>query len=424
MLDIKYIRENPQKVKLAIASKGVDENLVDAVLALDEKKRQILLEIETIRAKKNQAEKKILEEPEEIKKKAIIGALKEVKEFLDKKEEELKKIILEYEKTLGLLPNLPQSDVPLGQDENDNVVVKTIAPKSKFSFIPQDYLTLAEKLDLIDVARAAKTSGSRFGILKREAAILEVALVSYVFNKLLKKGFIPVIPPALIKKDIFWGTGYSERNPQETYYIPTDDLYLIGTAEHVMIGMYYNEILKETDLPLRLVGWSSCFRREAGSYGQDTKGIMRVHQFDKVEMVSFTTAEQSDAEHKFLLSLEEEIMQDFKLPYEVRLICTGDLSQPAAKSFDIYTFLPGQNKGLGEYRETHSCSNCTDYQARRLNIKVKRGDRAEFVHTLNGTAIAIGRFLIALMENYQTKEGYIKVPPILWKYTHGLKIIK
>ncbi|MDD4999198.1 MAG: serine--tRNA ligase [Candidatus Pacebacteria bacterium] len=421
MIDVKLIREQPNLVKEGIRKKGTDPSIIDKFLELDLKKRRLLQEIENIRAKKNAAEKKMSLAGN---KEAILEALKEAKAFLTEKGEELEAIEREWKDSLSLIPNLPLTSVPEGKDESENIVLREEGVKPVFNFIPKDYLTLAEELDIIDTKRAAKTSGSRFGFLKREAALLESALLCFLFEKLIKKGFTPIIPPVLIKHFPFWGMGYLDRGKEEVYFLEKDELYLIGTAEQIIGSMHLDETFEKEELPKRYLGFSSCFRREAGSYGKDTKGILRVHQFDKAEMFSFSRPEDSQKEHEFLLSLEEEIMKNLGIPYRVLLICSGDLGDPAAAKYDIEAWLPGQNNGKGEYRETHSTSNCTDFQARRLNIKFKneKGGK-EYVHTLNGTALAMGRAIIAIIENYQTKEGKIKIPKVLWRYTGGIKII-
>jgi len=422
MLDIKLIREQPERIKEGIGKKGADTFLVDKILELDKKKRDLIQEIETVRAKKNTAEKKIVKEKD---KDGIMKVLKDAKIFLSDKEKELEEVQKEYKKILSLIPNPPLDYVPEGKDERDNVVIRQVGKKPKFNFIPQDYLSLAEKLDIIDTQRASKISGSRFGILKGGAAILEIALIKFVFDKLTKKGFIPIIPPVLIKREPFWGMGYLDRGEEDVYYLPKDELYLVGTSEQMIGPMHMNEVFEEEDLPRRYVSFSSCFRREAGSYGKDTKGILRVHQFDKIEMFVFSKPENSIKEHDFLLSVEEEMMKDLRIPYQVLQICSGDLGDPAVAKYDIEAWLPGQNNGEGQYRETHSTSNCTDFQSRRLNIKFKNKavGKNELVHTLNGTAFAMGRIIIAIIENYQTKDGKIKIPKALLRYANGIKVI-
>lgn len=423
MLDIKLIRENPNLVKEGISKKGIVPSLVDEVLNLDVKRKELIKKIEALRAKRNIANEKLLKVSNQ-EKEEILKVLKEVKIVLEQQEKELKEIEEDFKKRMSLLPNLPLQNVPVGANETDNVVMKEDGKRPVFNFSPKDYIQISENLDIIDVKRAAKTSGSRFGFLKKEGALLEIGLIQFVIELLFKKGFEIIIPPTLIKPELMWAMGYVERGKEEIYYLEKDNLYLIGTAEQIIGPMFAGEIFNENELPKRIAAFSSCYRREAGSYGKDTKGILRVHQFDKVEMFIFSKPEDSIKEHQFLLSIEEEIMQKLGIPYRVINICTGDLGDSAAAKYDIEAWLPGQNEGKGEYRETHSTSNCTDFQARRLNTKYKTKNGLEFVHTLNGTAIAIGRTIIAIIENYQTKEGFVQIPKVLWKYTNGLKIIK
>ncbi len=423
MLDIKFILQYPEEVKKGIKNKGVDPSLVDEVLNLDSKRRELIKKIEALRAKRNIANEKLLKAPNQ-EKEEILKVLKEVKIVLSQQEKELKEIEENFKKKMSLLPNLPLPNVPIGKDETGNVAIKEVGKKPFFNFPPKDYIQISENLDIIDVKRAAKTSGSRFGFLKKEGALLEIGLIQFAIELLSKKGFEIIIPPTLIKPELMWAMGYVDRGKEEIYYLEKDNLYLIGTAEQIIGPMYAGEIFNENELPKRIAAFSSCYRREAGSYGKDTKGILRVHQFDKVEMFVFSKPEDSINQHQFLLSLEEEIMQKLGIPYRLINICTGDLGDPAAAKYDIEAWLPGQNEGKGEYRETHSTSNCTDFQARRLNTKYKTKNGLEFVHTLNGTAIAIGRTIIAIIENYQTKEGFVKIPKVLWKYTNGVKIIK
>jgi len=291
--------------------------------------------------------------------------------------------------------------------------MKNVGIRTKFSWKAKNYMELAEALDIIDVQRAAKVSGTRFGYLKGGVVMLEFALIQLAFDVLLKQGFIPIVPPVMIKAEMAKGMGYLEQlGKEEAYYLPEDDLYLVGTSEQSLGTMHANEVFNEKDLPRRYAGFSTCFRREAGSYGKDVKGILRVHQFDKIEMFSFCKPEDSVKEHKLLLSLEEKLMKLLKIPYRVVQVCSGDLSMPSVATYDIESWMPGQN----QYRETHSTSNCTDFQARRLNIRYRSKNGIEFVHMLNGTAFAIGRTLIAIIENYQQKDGSVKVPIALQKY--------
>ena len=282
---------------------------------------------------------------------------------------------------------------------------------------------MAQELGIIDTERAAKVSGSRFGYLKGAAVLLEFALVQLAMKTAAKDGFIPVIPPVLVGEKAMWSMGYLERGRDEIYYLPADNLYLVGTSEQSIGPMYMDEIFKEKELPRRYIGFSTCFRREAGSYGKDTKGILRVHQFDKVEMFSIVKPEDSEKEHQLILSIEEKLMRALELPYRVLDICSGDLGDPAAAKYDIEVWMPGQNGGKGEYRETHSTSNTTDFQSRRLNIKYRNKEgEIDFVHMLNGTGFS-QRPILAILENYQTEKGTVKVPKVLQDYL-GMDEIK
>jgi seryl-tRNA synthetase len=401
MLDINFIRQNPNKVKEGANRKGVDID-IDKILELDKKKRKLLQRIELLRSEKNKLGREDIQRGQQIKEE-----IKRLEPELEKAEKELNYLILQ-------IPNLPFEEVPVGKDEKDNVVVKKVGKPRKFSFKPKDYMEIAERLDLIDTKRAAKISGTRFGILKREAVLIEFALVKFALDTLLKEKFIPVIPPVMLKEEMARGTGYFEAtDKEEAYFLPKDNLFLAGTSEQPLMAMHAAEIFEEKDLPKRYVAFSTCFRREAGSYGKDTKGILRVHQFDKVEMVSFCKPEDSKKEHLFLLKRQEKLMRALKIPYQLVQICTGDLGRPAAAKYDIESWLPSENR----YRETHSTSNCTDFQARRLNIRYRgKTGKLNFVHTLNGTAFAIGRILIMLIENHQQKDGSIRIPTALQKY--------
>lgn len=407
MLDINFIRQNPEKVKQACKNKGVDVD-IDRLLELDEERRSFITSTESLMAEKNKLGKNDIEEARKIKEEII-----KIAPDRKKVEQEFNNLILE-------VPNIPFDDVPVGKDETQNAVLRKWGKIPKFNFQPKEHFEIGEKLDIIDIERAAKIAGARFYFLKNEGVLLERALVNFAFDFLTKKGFIPVIPPVMIKGEIAWGLGYLEQtDDQEAYFIGKDNLYLTGTSEQSLVAMHTKEVLPEKELSKKYVGFSTCFRREAGSYGKDTKGIMRVHQFDKVEMVVFSKPEDSKKEHQLLLSIEEQLMKTLELPYQVVNICTGDLGRPAAAKYDIEAWIPSENK----YRETHSTSNCTDFQARRLNIRYRnRAGKLDFVHTLNGTAFAIGRTLIAILENYQQKDGSVKIPKVLQKYA-GFKII-
>jgi len=402
MLDIKFIKENEKEVEKGIKAKGFDVD-VNLILDFDEQNHRLEKEIENLNIERKKAANK-----KDIKK----G--KEIKIKLAELESEKKEVSEKLEKLLRKLPNLPLPEVPIGKDETENKVLREVGEKPKFNFNTKDYLILNEKLGWVDTERASKAAGPRFGYLLRDAIVLEFALVRLAFDTLRKESFIPIIPPVFLKPEAMRGMGYLDYNENEIYHLEKDDLYLIGTSEQAIGAMHMNEIFAEKELPLRYVGFSSCFRREAGSYGKDTKGILRVHQFDKVEMFSFARPEDSKKEHEFLLSMEEKLMKALELPYRVLQICTGDLGVQAANKYDIEAWLPGQN----QYRETHSTSNDTDFQSRRLNIKYKNEKigKNSYVHTLNGTAFAIGRMIIAIMENCQRKDGTIKIPTVLEKY--------
>src|SRR3989344_426637 len=351
MLDIKFIRENPEKVKEGCRKKQVKVD-IDWLLELDKKKREMLQEVEQLRAEQNRISEQGTANSEQHKN------AKKIKEQIKSLEPELEKTEKELENLIQQAPNLPLDEVPEGKDEKDNKVLREVGKKPKFNFKPKDYLTIAEKLDLIDIERAAKVSGSRFGYLKREAVLLEFALIQLAFDVLIKEGFIPIAPPVMIKPGPYRGTGRLLAGmEEERYFIPKDELYLIGSAEHTVGPMHMNEIFKEEDLPRRYVGFSTCFRREAGSYGKDTTGILRVHQFDKLELESFTTSENSLKEQQFFVAIQEYLLQQLEIPYQVMLLCTGDMGKPDARQVDIECWLPGQNR----YRETHSADLTTDY---------------------------------------------------------------
>jgi seryl-tRNA synthetase len=419
MLDIKFIRENTGKVKKACQDKRVEVE-IDELLEIDRKRRLALQATEDMRWQKNNANKEIGRAVTEEEKKKIILKMQELDKNNDRLEEELKNLDEKFNKLMLQVPNIPMDYSPLGKDENDSLVLREVGKKTKFSFSAKNYLEIGQNLDLIDVKRAAKVSGSRFGYLKKEAVLLEFALVNLAFDILTKEGFTPVIPPVMLKSKMAEGMGYLEQaDREEAYYLPQDDLYLVGTSEQSVGVMHADEILESKELPKRYVAFSTCFRREAGSYGKDTKGILRVHQFDKIEMFSFTRKEDSEKEHNFFLEMEEKLMKKLELPYRVLNVCTGDLGRPAAAKYDIETWLPSEKC----YRETHSTSNCTDFQSRRLNTRYRdKENKLNFVHTVNGTAFAIGRILIMLIENCQQKDGSILLPKALRKYAGFKKI--
>jgi len=417
MLDIKLIREKPEEIKAAIARKGAEAALVDELLDLDKRRRDLIAKIERFQTEVNQRSKEIAQYHGQQKIDAINDA-SESSEKIKQLKPELEKVESDFRRVSLGIPNPPQDDVIDGESDKDNTVNRTWGEKPNFDFKPKDNVELAEDLGLFNTEKAAKVAGSRFYYLTGQMVILEQALFRFALDLLVKEGFIPVIPPVLLNRKVMEGAGYIPGGEDEIYKTQ-DDLYLAGTSEQPLVGLHMDEILNSKDLPLRYAGISTCFRREAGSHGKDVRGILRAHQFNKIEMFSFVKPEDSAKEHEYLVSLEEKLMQKLKLPYQVINICAGDLGAPAAKKFDIEAWLPSE----GKYRETHSCSNCTDFQARRLNIRYKNTEsRVEFVHTLNGTAFA-ERPLLAIIENYQQKDGSVKVPEVLQKYT-GFSEIK
>ncbi|MDP2637553.1 MAG: serine--tRNA ligase [Candidatus Levybacteria bacterium] len=420
MIDISLLRINSQLVQKAAKDKNVDIN-VEHILEIDKKHKELSISVQKIREERNilTDSMKGKPTPEQIEK----GKALKVK--LEKEENALKAIWDELKEKLYQIPSIAKDDVKVGKDELGNEVIRKYKEPTKFSFKPKDHLDIGETLDIVDVKSAARVSGSRFGYLKNEGALLEFALIQLAMEVLTKEGFIPIIPPVLINKEITQGLGYWQNKGNEDYYYLSDpdekkEMYLVGTAEHSIVPIHKDEVLNIKDLPKRYVGFSSAFRREAGTYGKDTRGILRVHQFDKVEMVSFTSEENDDKEHEYLLSLEEKLFQLLDIPYQVVKMCTGDLGFPIAKKYDIEAWMPGQNK----YREVTSASTATDFQSRRLNIKYLENGEKKFVHILNGTAFAIGRTIIAILENYQEVDGSVLIPKVLQKYLNLEKITK
>jgi seryl-tRNA synthetase len=420
MIDIAILREEPEKVKKAIATKNADPALVDTFSALDSKWRQITTALGVLRARQNQ-----------LSRDRKIEEARTNKEEIKKQEQELLELEKEREEVWAQIPNIPSADTPVGKGEEDNVVLHTWGEIPEFDFTPKDYMELGEMHDIIDTERAAKVSGARFGYLKGAAVQLEFALMQFGFETLrnpdvLKlcaekveagysaRPFIPVVPPVMIRPDVYRKMARLDaKTEEERYYLPKDDLYLIGSAEHTLGAIHMDEILPEEQLPIRYAGFSVAFRREAGSYGKDTRGILRVHQFDKLEMESFTNAENSTKEQNFIVHLQEYMMQQLGLPYRVIICSTGDQGDPDTRHLDIETWFPAQEK----YRETHSADLTTDYQARRLNTRMRRAKdgKNEFVH-MNDATVFSQRPILAILENFQTKDGKIIVPKVLHKY--------
>jgi seryl-tRNA synthetase len=412
VLDLKSLREDPEPVKTALSRRDPALSAdVDRLLEADRRRRELNVQVEELRAEQNRGSKAVSRAtPGE--REQLIASLKEVSIRLDELQPQLAEADEAVTVLLGRLPNPPHDSVPVGETDEDNVVVREVGVPPAFGFEPKDHVDLGQALGVLDIDRATKVAGSRFAYLLGDAVWLQWALVRYCLDMLTPKGFVPVIPPVLVREEAMFGTGFLPTDEANIYVTRDDELYLAGTSEVPLAGFHQGEILEPGGLPLRLVGYSTCFRREAGAYGKDTRGIFRVHQFDKVEMFSYTMPDASWEEHEFLLSCEEEIARGLGLPYRVVNVCTGDLGASAAKKYDIEGWLPGQQR----YRELTSCSNCTDYQARRLGTRVRLPEANQPVHTLNGTACAVGRMLIALLENHQQEDGSVRVPDVLHPY--------
>lgn len=399
MIDIKKLRENPDYYRQGAKNKGRNVD-IDRVVLLDSQVRQIRMEVETLRHKQSHTSGQ--------EKDRAILIKKQIKE-LTKKVGPIEK---ELNELLYLIPNPPADFVPSGGEEA-NQVIRTVGAAPRFDFKPKSHIELGQNLGILDFARAAKVSGSRFVALKNQGAFLQRALMRFTAEKLVDKGFDFILPPHLIRAEAMRGMGYLEHGgDSETYYLPKDDMYLIGTSEQVLGPMRAGEIFEEAELPYRASAFSPCYRREAGSYGKDTRGMFRVHQFDKIEMFSFCAPQDSEKEHQRLLEIEEEIVSELGIPYRVVLIAAQDLGDPAAAKYDIEAWFPGQ----GRYREITSTSNTTDFQARRLDIRYKtKSGKIELVHMLNGTGSS-DRLFIAVLENYQQKDGSIKITKALVPY--------
>ena len=417
MIDVSLLRTDPKGLAASFVHRGLEVD-VPGLVALDEGRRRARAAAEELRAEQNRTGKEIarLHGPE---KQQAIAAAADLAERYKAALQEADELDQRFEAVWVPLPNPPHASVPKGVTDADNVVIKTVGKVPQFDFPILDHVDLGERLGILDMDRGAKVSGSRFGFLKGRAVVLEFALVQWVLGRLMAEGFTPVVPPVLVRDQAMFGTGFFPGARDQVYAvgvsdpagaITSDELYLVGTAEVPLAGMHAEEILDGADLPRRYAGFSTCFRREAGTYGKDARGIFRVHQFDKVEMFSFCNPERSWEEHETLLAIEETLISALGIPYRVVNVCSGDLGDSAAKKYDIEGWFPGQQA----YRELTSCSNTTDFQARRLRIRYRDGGgEAAVAHTLNGTAVAIGRTLIALLENGQQADGSVVVPEVL-----------
>ena len=411
MLDVKAIREDPEPFRAGLARRNMAD-AVDRLLAADERRRALTAEVEELRAGQNRASKQIGGAQGD-ERQRLIAEVSKVSAELKRLEPKLEEAERALSELLASVPNVPHGSAPDGLTEEDAVEVRRKGEPREFGFEPRDHAALGELLGVLDTERGSRTSGSRFVYLLGDIVLVQFALVRHALDVLIAKGFTPVIPPVLVREEAMYGTGFLPTDEANLYVTSEDNLYLVGTAEVPLAAFRMGEILDEAELPLRYAGYSTCFRREAGTYGKDMGGMFRVHQFDKVEMFSFTRPEDSWDEHEFMVSIEEEIVGNLDVPYRVVNVAVGDLGASAAKKYDIEVWLPGQ----GRYRELTSCSNCTDYQARRLNTRVRRSDgRIEVLHTLNGTATALSRTPIAILENHQREDGSVEIPPALHPY--------
>ncbi|VAX23854.1 Seryl-tRNA synthetase [hydrothermal vent metagenome] len=424
MLDIKFIRENPEIVKQGIVNKN-EKDTVDEILEMDKERRKLLVTVEELKANRN----KVSQEVGRLKKAGenaddIVAEMKQVSEEIKQLDEQLRSVDEKLNELLLWVPNLPHSSVPVGKDETSNVEIKQWLPEG-FSFENEepilDHIELGKKLNILDFERGAKISGSGFPVYIGKGARLERALINFMLDYHLDKhGYTEIIPPLLVNRDSMRGTGQIPKLEEDMYYIEKDDLFTIPTAEVPITNMHRSEVLSESELPINYTGYTPCFRREAGSYGKESKGFLRVHQFNKVEMVKFVKPETSYDELNNLVGNVEDILHELNIPYRIIELCTGDLSFAAAKCYDIETWSPAEGKWL----EASSCSNFENFQARRANIRYRKDEdkKLEFVHTLNGSGLATSRLMVSILENYQTPEGKIIVPKVLQKYT-GFTII-
>jgi seryl-tRNA synthetase len=416
VLDLKLIRSEPERVKAALARRGAGER-VDELLALDGRRRELLPRLEEAQAERNTLSKQIgaaKGSGDEAEAERLMARVGELKATMDAAKGELEGVEADLQRLQLALPNLPDPDSPEGMTEEDAVVIREVGTPPQFDFEPRDHLEIGTELGLIDMEAAARLSGSRFAYLMGDLVLVEMALVRFAIERSRAQGHKPVVPPVLVREEALEGTGFLPEARDQIYEIEKDELFLTGTSEVALAGLHADQILEAEALPIRYSGFSSCFRREAGAAGRDTRGIFRVHQFDKVEMFSFVTPEASADEHERLLAIEEGILGELEIPYRVVNVAVGDLGAPAAKKYDCEGWIPSQQR----YRELTSCSNTTDYQARRLGARYRpeEGAAAVPVHTLNGTACAVGRTIIALIENRQERDGSFTLPKTLHQY--------
>lgn len=416
MLDIAFIRQNPDAVKKAVKDKLMDAD-IDRLLELDAEIRDKTSRVEGLRAERNSLSK-VIPSLQGSEKEESVNKVKGIKERLAELEPELETMKEEFNKIMLAVPSVPEPEVPIGKSEEDNVEVKRWGDIPKFDFTPKDHVELAESLDLIDIPRATKFAGSRTYFMKNEGALLELAVCRFAIDRLMAKGFTPMTVPLMVKDSAMYGTGYFPLGYEQAYKITEDELYLIGTSEVSLVSYHQNETLSYEELPKLYAGYSSCFRREAGTYGKDTRGLYRVHQFQKVEQVIICRNDPEEARkwHYFILENVEEILQALGLPYRIALACTGEIGIGQVRKHEVESWMPSRNN----YCETHSCSTLNDFQARRSNIKYRDKDgTVKYVFTLNNTAIASPRILIPLLEIYQNADGSVTIPQVLRPYMNG-----
>jgi seryl-tRNA synthetase len=420
MLDVHFIRENLNAVKQNCKNRNVTAD-VDRVVQLDDQRKHFVQEAQVKQQRANEVSKLIPKEKDAAKKQELIAEGRKLREEVAAIEAHLKQAEADLRTALSVIPNMTHPDAPVGTTPADNRVIKQWGQPRAFDFKPKDHVAIAEALDLADFEAGSSVAGPKFYFLKNDAVLLELALVQYAFDTLLKHGYTPIITPDMARVEVLEGIGFIPRGPEtQIYSIANSDLCLIATAEITLGGMHRDRVVEELDLPMKYVGLSHCFRTEAGAPGRDTRGLFRVHQFTKVEMFAFCTPDQSEALHQELLAIEEEVFQGLGLPYHVIDTCSGDLGGPAYRKYDLEAWMPGRGQA-GEHGEVTSTSNCTDFQARRLNIRYKspkhKGTR--FVHTLNGTAVAVSRALVAILENNQQADGSVVIPEALRLWMRG-----
>ena len=426
MLDLNYVRENLDEVKKALANRNFDRAALDKFTELDSERRKIISEADSVNQQRNAASKEIGDlikngkKEEAEAKKAEVAGLKDRQTELEKRRDEAE---AEMRDLLSGLPNVPAEDVPVGVDEAANVEIRKWGEPREFDFEPKDHVDLGEKLGILDLERATKIAGARFSIFNGHGALLERALINFMLDLHTREhGFTETVPPFIVNRNALFGSGQLPKFEEDLFHLKDDrGLALIPTSEVPLVNYYANEILNAADLPKRLTAYSPCFRSEAGSYGKDTRGVIRLHQFEKVEMIVLCKPEESESEHEAMTSYAEKVLQLLRLPYRTVVLSTGDMGFGARKTYDIEVWLPSQNT----YREISSCSNCGDFQARRMNLRFRRagGARPEFAHTLNGSGLALSRTWVAIVENFQQADGSIVIPEILHPYMNGLTSI-